>query len=90
MTFTRPNIIKGAVLAALAGGAFLATSAPASAAVVCNRWGECWRTRVAYAYPPRLGVVVRDDAWVRAHPHYHWRAAHRGRGYWRNGYWHRW
>ena len=62
MTFTRPNIIRGAVLAALASGAFLATSAPASAAVVCNRWGECWRTRVAYAYPPRLGVVVRDDA----------------------------
>ncbi|MFT3726750.1 MAG: hypothetical protein QM759_02870 [Terricaulis sp.] len=90
MTFTKANVVKGAVLAALMGGAFFAASAPASAAVVCNRWGECWRVNNTYRYPPRFGIVIRSDAWVRAHPHYRWRAAHPGRGYWQRGRWHRW
>ena len=91
MTFSKASIVKSAVLAALMGGTFVAASTPASAAVVCNRWGECWRTRTVYHYPARVGIVVRNDSWWRAHHrNYHWRTAHRGRGYWRNGSWHRW
>jgi hypothetical protein len=90
MIFTKGNIVKGAVAAALMAGTFVTASAPASAVVVCNRWGECWRTRDTYRYPVRVGVFVRNDAWVRAHPHIRWRAAHDGRGYWRHGHWYRW
>lgn len=88
---TISTLIKGAVASAIVAGTLLATAAPASAAVVCNRWGECWRVRDAYAYPPRIGIVVRNDAWWRAHhARYHWRAEHPGRGYWRHGVWVRW
>ena len=88
---TISTLIKGALATAVVAGALAATAAPASAAVVCNRWGECWRVRNSYAYPPRLGIIIRDEAWVRAHhPHWRWRAAHEGRGYWYRGHWRRW
>ena len=90
MTATKTNVLKGAVLAALMGGTFLAASAPASAAVVRNRWGECWRVNNTYRYPARARIVIRSERWVHAHPHYRWRANHDGRGYWRNGRWHNW
>jgi hypothetical protein len=91
MLLKSASIIKSAVLAGLIGASWVATSAPASAAVVCNRWGECWRTRTVYDYPPRIGIVVRSDDWWREHHrHYHWRTARYGRGYWRDGYWRRW
>ncbi len=87
---TISTLIKGALATAVVAGTLAITATPASAAVVCNRWGECWRVRNAYVYPPRLGIVIRDEAWVRAHPHYRWRANHEGRGYWRRGHWRRW
>ena len=88
---TISTLIKGAVASAIVAGTLIATAAPASAAIVCNRWGECWRVRDNYSYPPRIGIVVRSDAWWRAHHrHYRWRTAHEGRGYWYRGHWRTW
>jgi hypothetical protein len=83
--------VKLALLGLTAAGALAATAAPASADVACNRWGECWRVRDRYDYPPNLGVVVRPDAWWDARPHGHWRWRHDrdDRGYWSHGRWHR-
>jgi hypothetical protein len=87
---TISTLIKGALATAVVAGTLVATSAPASAAVVCNRWHECWRVRNAYSYPTRLGIVIRNEAWVRGHPGWRWRANHEGRGYWHRGHWRRW
>lgn len=77
-----------AVAAALFGAtAILATAAPASAAIVCNREGVCWHVRHPYAYAPGYGVVVHPNTWAWGPTeHYVWRE-HEGRGYWRNGVW---
>ena len=78
------------VLGAVAGaGVFAAMAAtPASAAVVCNRFGDCWHTTERYDYRPAFGLRVHDDNWRwRHHERYRWRE-HEGRGYWgRNGVW---
>ena len=89
MTFLKSGLLKGALMAAVVAGSLAVTSVPANAAVVCNRWHECWRTNSHYAYPARLGLVIRDDVWVaRHHRGYHWRHDRDDRGYWRNGRWH--
>jgi len=77
-----------ALTAALIGAGTLAISAgSASAAVVCNGYGECWHTHRHYNYPARFGIVVHDDNWRWGHRrHYRWHE-HDGRGYWRNGIW---
>ncbi len=80
-----------ALAATLGLGALALSAAPASAAEwVCNARGDCWRAHRHYEYQPTYGVTVYDDAWYRAHRHdrnYHWRRAHPGRGYWRDGIW---
>jgi hypothetical protein len=46
----------------LAGAATLVLSAgAASAAVVCNREGDCWRTRGQAAYGPDLRLSLHPD-----------------------------
>ena len=35
----------------------------ASAAIVCNGAGDCWRTKERYAYPPNAGVQIYADDW---------------------------
>jgi hypothetical protein len=90
MTFLKSKTVQAVLFAAIAGGTFVATAAPASAEVVCNRWHECWRVNDHYNYPRALGVVVRDEAWIAHHRGYRMRAHHEGRGYWRNGRWHGW
>jgi hypothetical protein len=75
--------------AALAIGvaALAASTAGASAAVVCNRDGECWHVKNRYAYKPEFGITVHPEGWRwGANDHYKWRE-HEGRGYWRNGVW---
>jgi hypothetical protein len=75
------------IAALLGAGAIVATSAPASAEIVCNRHGDCWHVRDRYDYRPEFGVVVHPDNWRwRGRDHYRWRE-HEGRGYWRNGIW---
>jgi len=81
------RLFKTAAAAALALGALVATVTSASAAIVCNREGECWHVKRSYAYHPEWGLVVHPNHWRwRAHEHYVWRE-HEGRGYWRNGVW---
>jgi len=77
--------------ALVAAGALVATLETASARVVCNRYGDCWRTADRYVYRPAWGLRVYDDNWrwhARDNARYRWRDAHRGRGYWgRGGVW---
>ena len=41
--------------------AFGATSA--SAAIVCNEQGDCWKTKEKYAYPSDARVRIYADDW---------------------------
>jgi hypothetical protein len=75
--------------AALAIGvvSLAASTTGASAAIVCNREGECWHVKNRYAYKPEFGIVVHPNNWRwGVHERYRWRE-HPGRGYWRNGVW---
>jgi hypothetical protein len=82
------SALKGALVAAISGGALVATATTASADVVCNGAGECWRVHDRFAYPAEASVVVHDDDWAHHH-HHHWRWRHDrdDRGYYRNGVW---
>ncbi|HML42382.1 MAG: hypothetical protein JNN24_06550 [Hyphomicrobium zavarzinii] len=74
---------------ALAGTLALMT-ATASAAVVCNAEGDCWRVKERHEYKPEFGLrVYADDwRWPEAEAHrYRWREVGHGRGYWHNGIW---
>ena len=78
---------KAAAAAVLAAGAIAITATSASAAVVCNREGECWHVKNRYEYKPEFGITVHEDNWRWGqNEHYTWRE-HRGRGYWKNGVW---
>jgi hypothetical protein len=82
------SLAKLAVAGALASAAFVALPVTsASAAIVCNREGECWHVRGHYAYKPEFGLVVHPNRWRwGTSEHFTWRE-HEGRGYWRNGVW---
>ena len=85
-TFGKLLATAGAA-AVLGAAAIVASSAPASAEIVCNRHGDCWHVRDHYDYRPEFGLVVHPDDWRwRRHEHFRWRE-HEGRGYWRNGVW---
>ena len=75
----------------LAGaGALVLTTTFASAAVVCNEDGDCWRVRERYEYRPELRLKVYPDNWrweERDSVRYRWRDAPDRRGYWRGGVW---
>lgn len=50
------KILATGALAALVGaGTVVASTAPASAYVVCNRWGNCWHVHRHYYYPAYYG-----------------------------------
>jgi len=92
---------KIALASFVAAGALAASTAPASARVVCNRYGDCWRTQETMVYPRNLGVRVYSDRYADAayrerqwrrmhrHRHWHWRDEDHmhDRGAWRNGVW---
>ena len=81
------NLVKLAGAAVVVAAALAATVTAASAAIVCNRNGECWHVRGKYVYRPEWGLVVHPNSWRWGpHEHFVWRE-HRGRGYWRNGVW---
>jgi len=81
------KLLVSATLSALIGaGALVAFTAPASAAIACNRAGDCWHTTENYKYRPSFGVTVHPDNWKFRGTRYHWNE-HEGRGYWRNGIW---
>ena len=81
------SIAKLAAVAAISVASLAVSTMSASAAIVCNREGECWHVRGRYAYRPEFGLTVHENNW-RWHDgeHFTWRE-HEGRGYWRNGVW---
>jgi hypothetical protein len=78
--------MKTLVKLAFAFAATLVLGATASAAVVCNDEGDCWR--VKGRYKPELKLRVYDDDWKwKEGEKYRWREVGRGHGYWRGGVW---
>lgn len=72
------------------GASLVALSTSASAAVVCNDDGDCWRVKEKYDYKPEFKVRVYDDNWTwkdTDKDKYRWRDAGPGRGYYRKGVW---
>ena len=68
----------------------LALTTSASAAVVCNDEGDCWRVKDKHTYPPEVNVRIYEDDWKWAdadRERYRWREPGAGRGYWRGGVW---
>lgn len=80
-------VLKTAALALASIFALMITSA--SAAVVSNEEGDCWRVKEKYDYRPEFRLRIYDDDWKWSEADrdkYRWREG-RGRGYWRNGIW---
>jgi hypothetical protein len=75
--------------ALLVGASALTLSATAaSAAVVCNDEGDCWRVRGKPTYGPELRLRVEPDDWKwSSSDKYRWREPGTGHGYWRRGVW---
>ena len=69
-------------------GSIAVSATTASAAVVCNRSGDCWRVRGNPVYKPELRLNIHPDNWRwRANERYRWRNSGRGHGYYDNGRW---
>ncbi len=78
--------MKYLVSAGLAVLGTVALMTSASAAVVCNEDGDCWRTKERLTYPPEARVEIYEDDYTIG-PRHRWREAGDGRGYWRGGVW---
>jgi hypothetical protein len=84
------NTLRMGVLAAIAVSGVAVSTTPASAAVACNRFNECWHTNTRYTtYPSHLGVKFYEDNWREKHRRGHrWRADPRDdHGYYSHGRW---
>ena len=68
-------------------GLFAFGATTASAAVICNDEGDCWKTKETYSYPPKARVHIYDDDYVVDTKKYKLRKARPGRGYWSGGAW---
>jgi hypothetical protein len=80
------NILSKAILGAAATLAL--TAGAASAAVVCNQEGDCWRVKEQRTYEPSLQLRVMPDNWKWKEGEKHrWREPGHGHGYWRSGTW---
>jgi len=72
----------------IAAGVFAMSASAASAAVVCNSSGDCWKVRGRPTYAPDLGLRIYADNWKwKKGENYRWRSVGRGRGYYRDGVW---
>jgi hypothetical protein len=81
-------LLIAAGVATVSVGALTVSAPTASAAVVCNSHGECWRVRGRPTYGPDLGLRIYGDSWRwRKGENYRWRKAGRGHGYYRDGVW---
>jgi len=78
------RLLGSAFVGVLALLAFSATTA--SAAVVCNDEGDCWRTKNKLTYPPAAHVQVYGDDYALG-PKYRWRDAREDNGYYHGGVW---
>ena len=73
-------LVSAATLAMPAGAA--------SAAVVCNDQGDCWRVKEQRNYEPSLKLRIMPDDWKwKEGEKYRWRDAGKGHGHYRNGVW---
>jgi hypothetical protein len=86
-------LATSALMAVVAVGALAVTTVSASAATVCNSYGECWQTHQRYrTYPTTLGVHFYSDSWARRHHtdhRYQWRDRQNDdHGYYDHGTWH--
>jgi hypothetical protein len=66
---------------------FAMTAGTASAAVVCNDEGDCWRVKGRPTYGPGVQLRIYDDNWKGDGVKFRWREPGRGHGYYRNGAW---
>jgi hypothetical protein len=74
--------------AGIAGAfALMLMTTGASAAVVCNEDGDCWKVKERLTYPPEARVEIYDDDFDITTKKYSWREAGPGNGYWRGGVW---
>ncbi len=73
----------GSAVLALSVFAF---STAASAAVVCNGDGDCWRVKKTHEYPAGLSLNIYGDEWEPGEGH-RMREAGEGRGDYRGGAW---
>ena len=72
----------------IGASALTLTASAASAAVVCNDEGDCWRVSGAPRYEPSLRLRIMPDNWRwREGERYRWREPGPGHGYWRGGTW---
>jgi hypothetical protein len=75
-------------IAPICAAALILGVTTASAAVVCNDEGDCWRVKGRAEFKPELKLRVYDDDWKwKEGERYRWREAGRGHGYWRGGVW---
>jgi hypothetical protein len=72
----------------LAASVVLLAAGTASAAVVCNEDGDCWRVQGSPTYSRELRLRVQPDDWKWSDgERYRWREPGEGRGYYRSGVW---
>jgi hypothetical protein len=72
----------------LAASALVLAAGTASAAVICNDDGDCWRVRGNPAYGGERRLRVHPDEWTwPPGERYRWLEPGVGRGYYRGGVW---
>src|SRR5262245_53486468 len=82
------TLLIAAGAATVTAGTLTMSPQTASAAVICNSDGDCWRVRGRPAYGPDLNLHIYDDNWRwRRGENYRWRNPGRGHGYYRDGVW---
>src|SRR4029079_8408199 len=59
----KETTMKKYLVAAAFLGAFALTTTSASAAVVCNDDGDCWKVKEKLTYPSDVHVQIYDDDW---------------------------
>jgi hypothetical protein len=83
---TTMNAVSKTILSAAA--ALALTAGAASAAVVCNQQGDCWRMSGEPKYESGLNLRIMKDDWKwKEGEKYRWRDAGKGHGHWHNGVW---
>src|SRR4029078_4027387 len=79
--------MKKSLLGAALLGVLAMTAAGASAAVVCNDEGDCWKVKDKYDYPPDARLHIYGDDWKWEGDKYLWRDPRAGPGSGRGGVW---
>ena len=82
--------MRKVILGLVAAAGCIGITGAASAAIVCNDEGDCWKVKEKYEYRPEARVRVYDDSWKwrdEDNARYRWRESGPGRGYYRGGVW---